>query len=64
MFIDLLIYYTGHLWQGEVLGLDEAEVDREIMVYPPALKLLLPLPLHCRPPLLLHPPLLVVSTWP
>ena len=34
MFIDLYTYYIGYLWQDKDLALDEAEVDRESMVYP------------------------------
>ena len=49
-FIDLYTYYTGYLW------LDKVGVDRERMVYPLALALHRPPPLHPLPPLLLPPP--------
>ena len=63
MFTNVYTYYTGHLWQDEDLVLDETEIDRGSIVYPPRFKLQPPPPLRPRlplPPLLLHSPLLAV----
>ena len=65
MFVAYVYWFTHILCKSSMAGarflvLNEVEINQGSTVYPSALRLFLPSPLHRHPPLLLHPLLLVI----